>query len=139
MDVNNRKRSYFTKSSIQNICHTHFSKRQTSVWLMRLKYCIGHLKFMVWQIKRIFGVSASTNVCTFPLYIGLHITPNHSTNGVMVPVDSPSKKQTCPWDFLQSLAKWFIMNLLFCDKMKAYSLVNNLVTLKYWNSNLPRP
>ena len=39
---------------------------------------------------------------------------NHSTNGVMV--DSPSKKQTCPWDLLHSHAKWFVMNLLFYDQ-----------------------
>ena len=39
-------------------------------------------------------------------------TPNHSTNMV----DSPSKKQTCPWDLLHSHARWFIMNLLFYDQ-----------------------
>ena len=44
-------------------------------------------------------------------------TPNHSTNGVMV--DSPSKKQTCPWDLLHSHAKWFMINLLFYDQNKS--------------------
>ena len=132
-----------TKSSLsQNICHRLFKETDISMTVMSLKHCIGHLKFMVGQIK-ILG-SMRINKCQ---YISLYwasqpethrlsimeqpqwcITPNHSMNGVMA--DCPSIKQAWPWDLLQFHLKSFIIDLVFVIKMNAFSLVHNLVNHK---------
>ena len=55
-------------------------------------------------------------------------TPNHSTIGVIL--DSPHKKQTCPWGLLLPHAKWFIMNLLFHDEIEVLRLTYKPKTYK---------
>ena len=37
-------------------------------------------------------------------------------------VDSPSKKQTGPWDLLYSHADWFILSLLFYEQNESVQL-----------------